>query len=144
MTNGKISFAEAQKFQLRAYLFQARNLIGSDNTGLSDPFARVIIYNQCQETHVIDATLSPAWDQTLVFKDVIIHGSLDMILNTPPIVMVEIFDHDTVVSILALSSLSAIPLSAYPAQVHKNITTATCPMCNAYSKLGAKTALQRQ
>ena len=30
-------------FQLRAHIFQARNLIGSDDSGLSDPFARVII-----------------------------------------------------------------------------------------------------
>jgi len=39
-------------FQLRAYLYQARSLIGSDESGLSDPFARVIVSNQCRRTQV--------------------------------------------------------------------------------------------
>ena len=29
-------------FQLRAHMYQARSLIGSDASGLSDPFARVV------------------------------------------------------------------------------------------------------
>ena len=35
--------ADENVFQLRAHLFQARNLIGCDDSGLSDPFARVIV-----------------------------------------------------------------------------------------------------
>ncbi len=37
---------------LRAHLYQARGVIPADDTGLSDPFARVIIGNQCLETQV--------------------------------------------------------------------------------------------
>ena len=36
-------FADENVFQLRAHIFQARNLIGCDDSGLSDPFARVIV-----------------------------------------------------------------------------------------------------
>ncbi len=41
-----------QYFQLRANIYQARSLIGSDNSGLSDPFARVIIGEYCRTTQV--------------------------------------------------------------------------------------------
>lgn len=33
-------------------MYQARSLIASDNSGLSDPFARVIIGEHCRETQV--------------------------------------------------------------------------------------------
>ena len=41
-----------QTFQLRAYVYQARSLIGSDASGLSDPFARVIIREYIETTQV--------------------------------------------------------------------------------------------
>ena len=43
---------DSYRFQLRAYLYQARSLIGSDDSGLSDPFARVIVSNHCRSTQV--------------------------------------------------------------------------------------------
>ena len=48
---------------------------------------------------MVEATLSPTWDQTLVFDDVIIHGHMSMILAAPPMVLVEVFDYDSVVSV---------------------------------------------
>ena len=39
-------------FQLRAHMYQARSLIGSDASGLSDPFARVVFGDQSQCTQV--------------------------------------------------------------------------------------------
>lgn len=42
----------SQSFQLRAYMYQARSLIGSDASGLSDPFARVICGEYCKTTQV--------------------------------------------------------------------------------------------
>lgn len=41
-----------QFFQVRAHMYQARSLIGSDASGLSDPFARVIIGEYCKVTQV--------------------------------------------------------------------------------------------
>ena len=41
-----------QYFQIRAYVYQARSLIGSDDSGLSDPFARVVIGEYCKTTQV--------------------------------------------------------------------------------------------
>ncbi|ROT67741.1 hypothetical protein C7M84_014164 [Penaeus vannamei] len=56
-----LHYTQKQIFQLRAHMYQARSLIASDNSGLSDPFARVIIGEHCRETQVIDETLSPTW-----------------------------------------------------------------------------------
>ena len=41
-----------QYFQVRAYVYQARSLIGSDDSGLSDPFARIVIGEYCKTTQV--------------------------------------------------------------------------------------------
>ncbi|GCB79911.1 hypothetical protein scyTo_0017037 [Scyliorhinus torazame] len=39
-------------FQLRAHLYQARGVLAADDTGLSDPFAKVVFSTQCQSTRV--------------------------------------------------------------------------------------------
>ena len=43
---------ERQSFQLRAHMYQARQLIGSDASGLSDPFARIAFMEQSMATQV--------------------------------------------------------------------------------------------
>ncbi len=85
---------EKFKFQMRAHLFQARNLIGVDNTGLADPFARVILNNKCLECHKEFETLNPYWDESLVLAEVKIHGERETLANKPPVMLVEIFDWD--------------------------------------------------
>jgi len=87
-------YVEWQTFQLRAHMYQARGLIGSDESGLSDPFARVVFVDQSQCTQVIEETLSPTWDEMLIFNAVVISGSLNSIRSMPPTVVVEVFDQD--------------------------------------------------
>ena len=79
-------------------MYQARSLIGSDASGLSDPFARVVFGDQSQCTQVIDETLSPTWDEMLIFNEVTIYGTIEEIKEIPPTIVVEIFDQDRVVS----------------------------------------------
>lgn len=43
---------EQHSFQLRCHMYQARGLIAADNTGLSDPFARVTFMSHSQTTNV--------------------------------------------------------------------------------------------
>lgn len=83
-------------FQLRAHVYQARSLIGSDASGLSDPFARVIMGEFSKTTQVIDETLSPTWDELLIFEEILIYGSADEIKQDPPPIIIEIFDQDKV------------------------------------------------
>lgn len=63
-----LSFFAVQFFQLRAHMYQARSLIGSDASGLSDPFARVICGEYCRITQVriTELSLSVFWKRLLL------------------------------------------------------------------------------
>lgn len=61
-----LSSIEQHPFQLRCHMYQARGLIAADNTGLSDPFARVTFMSHSQTTNVsATKTLKPAFTVTL-------------------------------------------------------------------------------
>lgn len=92
----KIHYIERHTFQLRAHVYQARSLIGSDASGLSDPFALIIVGEFSKVTQVIDETLSPTWDELLVFDEILIYGTKDDIEADPPSIIIEIFDQDKV------------------------------------------------
>ncbi|XP_063692173.1 myoferlin-like isoform X7 [Bolinopsis microptera] len=91
-----ITFKEPHTYQLRAYIYQARDLFSADPSGLSDPYARVVFSRQSQRTKILNETLCPTWDQTLVFEEVEFYGNPTMLAESPPIVVVELFDYDTV------------------------------------------------
>nr|XP_012610306.1 fer-1-like protein 4 [Microcebus murinus] len=83
-------------FQLRAHLYQARGVLAADDSGLSDPFARVLISTQCQTTRVLEQTLSPLWDELLVFDQLIIDGRREHLQEEPPLVVINVFDHNKI------------------------------------------------
>ncbi|XP_020488509.1 otoferlin isoform X7 [Labrus bergylta] len=85
-----------QVFQLRAHMYQARSLFAADSSGLSDPFARVFFSTHSQVTEVLSETLCPTWDQLLVFDNVELFGEASELRDDPPIIVVEIYDQDTV------------------------------------------------
>uniref|UniRef100_G3U6J9 C2 domain-containing protein n=1 Tax=Loxodonta africana TaxID=9785 RepID=G3U6J9_LOXAF len=81
-------------FQLRAHLYQARGVLAADDSGLSDPFARVLISTQCQTTQVLEQTLSPLWDELLVFDQLIVDGRREHLQEEPPLVVINVFNHN--------------------------------------------------
>jgi len=83
-------------FQLRAHIYQARSLIGSDASGLSDPYATVYITEFAKTTQVIEETLSPTWDELLLFEEILVYGTKDDIRKDPPTIIIEIYDQDKV------------------------------------------------
>ncbi|XP_063155720.1 fer-1-like protein 6 [Candoia aspera] len=83
-------------FQLRAHMYQARGLIAADSSGLSDPFAKVTFVSHCQTTKIIQQTLSPTWNQMLLFNNIQLHGDGKEIAEFPPVVIVELYDDDAV------------------------------------------------
>ncbi|KAF3824842.1 hypothetical protein GH733_010176 [Mirounga leonina] len=85
--------AGSSYFQLRAHLYQARGVLAADDSRLSDPFARVLISTQCQTTWVLEQTLSPLWDELLVFDQLIIDGRREHLQEEPPLVLVNVLDH---------------------------------------------------
>jgi len=64
----------------------------------SDPYARVVFGTQSQVTEILTSTICPTWDQTLIFENVQIYGSIDKVARHPPEVIIELFDKDPVVS----------------------------------------------
>ncbi|XP_068709292.1 myoferlin-like isoform X2 [Montipora foliosa] len=91
-----ITFDKPHKFQLRAYIYQARDLLAADADGFSDPYARVVFGTQSQVTETLARTICPTWDQTLIFENVQIYGGIDKVVNNPPEVIIELFDKDAV------------------------------------------------
>ncbi|KAI8121686.1 Otoferlin [Lucilia cuprina] len=96
MAPNNIHYLEKSTFQLRAHIYQARSLIGSDASGLSDPYATVYITEFAKTTQVIEETLSPTWDELLVFDEILVYGTKDEIKKNPPTIIIEIYDQDKV------------------------------------------------
>lgn len=63
------------------------------------------------KTEIIKRSLSPTWDQTLIFESIEIHGDPSDIAANPPQIMIEIFDHDFYVRINLLSLFNLILIS---------------------------------
>ncbi|XP_051932224.1 fer-1-like protein 4 [Hippocampus zosterae] len=100
---------DSRYFQLRCHLYQARGLMAGDDNGLSDPFAKVLFSTQCQVTKVSPETLSPAWGECLLFDRVLLEGTMEDLVQDPPLVIIQIFDYDVVGSPKFLGQAYAEP-----------------------------------
>lgn len=69
----------------------------------TDPYAAVSFGTQSQLTECIEKTLSPMWDQTLIFDEITLYGPPELVQQNPPECVVEIFDKDMIVSCINLS-----------------------------------------
>lgn len=96
-------------FQLRAHMYQARGLLAADETGLSDPFARVVFSTQCQSTRYLEETLSPMWTEMLLFDQILIEGSKEELKKDPPLIIINIYDFDSFGSPEFLGRAFAVP-----------------------------------
>ncbi|KAJ6653222.1 hypothetical protein lerEdw1_010008 [Lerista edwardsae] len=92
-------FKDPVYYQLRCYIFQARDLVGSPARSSADPLAQVSFVHMSQCTQIHYGTLHPCWDQTLVFDNILIYGNPQATEQDPPTVAVEIFDYDTAVRV---------------------------------------------
>ncbi|KAM7540290.1 hypothetical protein Aperf_G00000029285 [Anoplocephala perfoliata] len=104
-----IEYETRHTWQLNAYIFQARDLLAADQSGLSDPYVRVCFINQSQKTERLEQTLSPVWNQTLIFENMVICANPQSIINSPPHVTIEIFDWDQIGSDEFLGRCSLTP-----------------------------------
>ncbi|XP_065652286.1 otoferlin isoform X6 [Hydra vulgaris] len=95
----ELYYSVVQNFTLRAHIYQARELIGMDDTGVSDAFSRVILNNHAGDTNIIQQTRCPTWNQTILFQNLKLYGDIEFVLSNPPIIIVEIFDYDSEVKI---------------------------------------------
>uniref|UniRef100_A0A8C5C6C3 C2 domain-containing protein n=1 Tax=Gadus morhua TaxID=8049 RepID=A0A8C5C6C3_GADMO len=88
-----LTYMMKQIFQLRVHMYQARSLFAADSTGLSDPFARVFFSTQSQVTEVRRRTTTRL---LMVFENVELFGTAVELRDDPPIIVIEIYDQDTV------------------------------------------------
>ncbi|XP_067460357.1 fer-1-like protein 6 [Thunnus thynnus] len=100
---------EQHQFQLRCHMYQARGLIAADNSGLSDPFARVTYLSHSQTTNVISQTLSPTWNQCLPMNRLLLSGELQYIQQEPPCIQIEVYDDDALGKAEYLGATVAVP-----------------------------------
>nr|XP_032646241.1 fer-1-like protein 5 [Chelonoidis abingdonii] len=89
-------FQQPSYYQLRCYIYQARDLTPSDGRSSSDPYAHVSFLHRSQRTQTLTATLSPSWDQTLIFDHILIYGDPQATRQDPPLVVLELFGRDII------------------------------------------------
>ena len=90
---------EVHTYQLRAYVYQARELQGRDKSGLSDPYGILSFNRYGARTNILKESICPTWDQTLWIENIKLFGDPSTILQSPPYVYIEFYDKDTIVSI---------------------------------------------
>lgn len=63
---------------------------------------------------VLSETLCPTWDQLLVFDNVELYGEAGELRDDPPIIVIELYDQDTVVSVDGQKVLYSQIKAKYP------------------------------
>ncbi|XP_052647728.1 fer-1-like protein 4 isoform X6 [Harpia harpyja] len=105
----RLSRDDFSYFQLRAHLYQARGILPADDNGLSDPFARVVFSTHCQTTRMLEETLSPMWNELLLFDQLIIDGKREELKTDTPIIIINLFSHNKFGSPEFLGQAFAVP-----------------------------------
>nr|CAB3264165.1 myoferlin [Phallusia mammillata] len=89
-------FEHVSKLHLRAYIYQARDLLPMDQDNFSDPVVMISFLNYCRRTDVINHTLNPVWNQTLMM-DINFYGDLNYLQKFCPEILLEVFDKDELI-----------------------------------------------
>ncbi|VEL21293.1 unnamed protein product [Protopolystoma xenopodis] len=67
--------------------------MAADETGFSDPFARILICNEVLQTLPIYETMSPMWD-VMLYREVTFNYSSEAVKANHQQIILEIFDVD--------------------------------------------------
>ncbi|XP_071615826.1 fer-1-like protein 4 [Heliangelus exortis] len=105
----RLSRDDFSYFQLRAHLYQARGILPADDSGLSNPFARVVFSTYCQTTRMLEETLSPMWNELLLFDQLIVDGKKEELKTETPIIIINLFSHNRFGSPEFLGQAFAVP-----------------------------------
>ena len=84
---------------MHAYIYQGTNLIGLDETGLSDPYFIIRVYNQIVKGKVVKQTNNPDWNCYIILKDIFLYGTLESIIQNPPEIIIDLYDEDFFLSV---------------------------------------------
>ncbi|KAI6222605.1 hypothetical protein M3Y95_00911300 [Aphelenchoides besseyi] len=75
-------------YQLRVYVLWGREL-HTPKKHVSRGFVRVFFLNRCQETCVVENSMNPIWNETLLFDRLLIPGGVLALRENPPSAVVE-------------------------------------------------------
>ncbi|CAG03622.1 unnamed protein product, partial [Tetraodon nigroviridis] len=75
---------------------QKKDFLNGLPNGFEEIKAAKTGHGSCFSPPVLSETLCPTWDQLLVFDDVELFGEASELRDDPPIIVVEIYDQDTV------------------------------------------------
>ena len=89
-----VRIPKLMRYELRANIYQARDLQPADENGLADPYVRVSLAGAAETSAIVDKSLNPMWNQQIVFP-VLLPSNLAL----APKVLVTIFDSDTLLLI---------------------------------------------
>ena len=89
-----LTYKTPHKYRLRAYMYQGRTVLGSDDSGLSDPFVRIVFGHHVVMTRIIEQTRSPVWDQMFDLEDIEMCQSPEELERSPPVILLNVFDMD--------------------------------------------------
>lgn len=67
-----------------------------------DPYAFVTFGNASAKSRIIDETLNPQWDQTLILDRILLPGEPDRVWEILPEIVIELFDFDEIVGLLSV------------------------------------------
>ena len=65
---------------------------------ITDPYCVVSFGQYSQKTLVKEQTLTPVWNETCLFDNVEIFGNKNVLKESPPLVVIELYDEDSIVS----------------------------------------------
>lgn len=65
----------------------------------ADPYCVLTFLNVTQVSCIIDQTLCPVWDETLLVENVLIPGEPARMLDSLPDIVLELFDQDVIVCV---------------------------------------------
>ncbi|VBB28074.1 unnamed protein product, partial [Acanthocheilonema viteae] len=110
------------RWQMRASILWARDLLPT-NRRRSRAFVRVVFLNRCQETAIVENTVDPIWNETLIFKRVIICSGITSIRKDPPTIVVEVCSEDFNCSEIFLGRFMTTPSVISLATDHRGMPT---------------------
>ena len=63
-----------------------------------DPYVVLSCINASQRCKTLTETLSPKWEETVILDNIRIYGSPRAVVASPPTVVLEFYDKDTIVN----------------------------------------------
>ena len=123
-----VHMPKLMRYELRANIYQARDLQAADDNGLADPYVHVSLAGASDETQVIERTLQPIWYQT-----VSLWLELPRDLSLAPKISLVVYDSDALFGLSLLGEEAApqvVGLALAPAGAGRTVKDYYVPYYN--------------